>query len=80
MVTDTALNVSTVMVEMPNNLNTFPTFHTSQALPFIENTKNLFPFRELEHPEPVLIEGEDKYYVDQILDEWKLGRGSQYLV
>lgn len=79
-VTQMAPDISTIMVDMPNNLNTFPTFHTSQALPFRENDRELFPMRELEQPELIMLEGETEYYVDQILDEHKCGRGTQYLV
>jgi hypothetical protein len=42
-VTETAPEISTITVNMPNHLNTFPMFHTSQALPFIKNDKDLFP-------------------------------------
>lgn len=57
-----------------------PTFHTSQVLPFIENDKELFPSWEQECPDPVIIKGEDEYYMDRILEERKQGRGTQYLV
>ena len=73
MVTDTAAKISTITIDMPNNLNTFPTFPTSQALPFVENDKNLFPSWEQEQPDPVVIEGNEEYYVDCILDEQKWG-------
>ena len=49
--TDTAAEVSTITVDMPNNPNTFPTFHTSQALLFVENDKDLFPSQEQEQPQ-----------------------------
>lgn len=80
MVTETAPDISMITVDMPNNPNTFPTFHTSQVLPFVENDKNLFPSQEQEHPDPVIIKGEEEYYVDRILEERKQGRGTQYLV
>lgn len=32
---------STVMIKLPNSPNTFPTFHTSQVLLFVENDKDL---------------------------------------
>ncbi|KAF8218785.1 hypothetical protein L208DRAFT_1347384 [Tricholoma matsutake] len=75
-VTDTAAEVSTITVDMPNNPNTFPTFHASQALPFVENDKDLFPSQEQEQPQPVVIEGEEEYYHHQR----KQGRGTQYLI
>ena len=58
----------------------FPTFHTSQVLPFVENDSSLFPSRTLQQPPPVIIDSEEAYYVDGILDERKRGRGFQYLV
>jgi len=69
--------MSTITVDMLNNPNTFPTFHTSQALPFVENNKELFPSREQEHPQLAVVDGEEEYYVDRILDEHKQGRGTQ---
>lgn len=63
-VTNMVPDISTITVEMPNSPNTFPVFHTSQALPFMENNKELFLSREQDHPDPIIIEGEDKYYVD----------------
>jgi hypothetical protein len=48
LVTETAPEISTITVDMPNHPNTFLTFHTLQALPFIKNNKNLFPNQELE--------------------------------
>lgn len=80
LVTETAPEISTITVEMPNNPNVFPTFHTSQVRPFLENDKELFPSQEHEHPDPVVINGEEEYYVDKILEERKQGRGVQYLV
>ena len=75
-----APNILMIIVYMPNNPNTFPTFHRLKALPFVENNKNLFPSQEQECPDPVMIEGQDEYYMDIILEERKWGRGMQYLV
>jgi hypothetical protein len=80
LVTDTAPEISTVTIDLPNHPNTFPTFHTSQVRPFMENDKELFPGRELDEPPPVFVEDEEEYFVDRILDERKRGRGIQYLV
>ena len=78
-VTNTAADVSTITVNMLNNPNTFPTFHTSQVLPFVEDDKELFPSPEQEHPQLVVINGKEEFYVDWILDECRWGRGTQYL-
>ncbi|KAF8222393.1 hypothetical protein L208DRAFT_1523759 [Tricholoma matsutake] len=80
MVTQTVPEVSTITVDMPNNPKMFPTFHTSQVLPFKENDPELFPAWELEKPDPVMLEGKDEYYIEHILEERKRGRGMQYLV
>lgn len=69
-----------VTIDLPNSLNTFPTFHTSQALPFVENDKELFPGRELQEPGPMLVDDVEEYFMDCILDKQKQGCGVQYLV
>ena len=47
LITDMAPKILTVTVDLLNNPNTFPTFHTSQVLPFMENDDSLF----LDHEE-----------------------------
>jgi hypothetical protein len=79
-VTDTAPEISTITVELPNNPQTFPTFHTSQVLPFVENDPTLFPSRELLKPPPIMIDSQEEFFIERILDERKRGRGVQYLV
>ena len=72
---------STVTIELPNTPNVFPTFHTSEILPFIENNNSLFPSRKFEEPLPILTpEGNEEYFIERILDERRRGRGRQYLV
>jgi hypothetical protein len=80
LVMDTAPEISTVMIELPNHPNTFPTFHTSQVQPFVENDRELFPGCELDEPPLVFVEDKEEYFVDRILDERKRGQGVQYLV
>jgi hypothetical protein len=79
-ITDAAPEISTVTLELPDKRRTFPTFHTSQVLPFVENDATLFPSRELECPPPVVIDSEEEFFIDRILDERKRGCGMQYLV
>jgi hypothetical protein len=79
-VTETAPEISTVTVELPNHPNMFPTFHSSQVHPFIENDPELFPARTLAKPPPVFINDEEEFFVERILDERRRGRGTQYLV
>ena len=72
---------STVTLELPNVPNIFPTFHTSEILPFIENDAMLFPSRKFEEPPPILNpEGDEEFFIDKILDQRRWGRGYQYLI
>ena len=72
---------STVTIELPNAPNIFPTFHTSEVLPFTECDTELFPSRKFEEPPPILTpEGNEEFFIDKILDQRRQGRGFQYLV
>lgn len=78
---DTDKEHSTVTIELPNAPNIFPTFHTSEIMPFIENNASLFPSRTFEEPPPILTpEGSEEFFIDKILDQHRHGRGHQYLV
>ena len=80
-VVNTDENHSTVTTELPNMLNIFPTFHTSEVLPFIKNDDSLFPSQKSEEPPPILTpEGKHKFFIDKILDQCCQGHGYQYLV
>ncbi|KAF9554024.1 hypothetical protein CPC08DRAFT_603592, partial [Agrocybe pediades] len=60
---------STVTLDMPNNnKNKVNVFHTSQVLPFKENDDDLFPSRKLEKPPPMVIDGDDEYFIKDIID------------
>jgi hypothetical protein len=72
-ITDAAQEISTVTLDLPNNPLTFPTFHTSQVLPFVENDASLFPSHKLEHPPPVIIDAEQEFFIECILDERRCG-------
>jgi hypothetical protein len=54
LVTDITLEISTITINMPNHLNTFPTFHSSQVRRFVENDKVRFPGCALAEPSLVL--------------------------
>ena len=61
---------STVTLDLPNLPNVFPTFHTSEVVPFVENDPMLFPGREFSKPPPVMMEdGTEEYFVCNIIDE-----------
>ena len=79
-ITETAPEILTITINMPNHPNTFPTFHTSQALPPIENDKELFPGCELEKPPTIIVDSHKEYTINRILEEQKHGWGIQYLV
>ena len=52
-----------VTIELPNTPNIFPTFHTSEVLPFVESDTSLFPSHKFNEPLPILTpEGEKKIY------------------
>jgi Chromo (CHRromatin Organisation MOdifier) domain len=68
------------LLEIPNQPNVFPTFHTSLIKPFHDNDDIKFPSHCLEKPGPIKVEGELEYFVDKILDHKKIGKGHRYLV
>jgi len=72
---------STVTLNLPNSPNIYPTFHTSQVIPYIESDTEKFPSRHFEEPEPIITEdGQEEQFIDKILDARRRGRGYQYLV
>ena len=71
---------STVTLDLPHAKNAFPVFHTSEISPFKENDDTLFPERALRPPEPILIDGEEEYFIDKIVDERRRGKVVQYRV
>jgi len=61
---------STVTLDLPNSPNIFPTFHTSEVVPFVENDPVLFPGREFSKPPPVTMEDRtEEYFVRDIINE-----------
>jgi Integrase zinc binding domain/Chromo (CHRromatin Organisation MOdifier) domain len=80
LITGTNTDASTVTLEIPNQPNIFPTFHTSLIKPYHDNDNSKFPGRTLEKPGPVEVDGDEEYYVDRILDHKKIGKGYRYLV
>ena len=72
---------STVTLNLPNSPNIFPTFHTSQVIPYIESNTEKFPSCHFEEPTPIITEdSHEEQYIDRILDARRRGRGYQYLV
>ena len=80
-IVDTDKHHSTVTLELLNAPNIFPTFHTSEVLPFIKNNPVLFPSQKFEEPPLILTpEGDEEFFIDKILDQHRWGCSYQYLV
>jgi hypothetical protein len=80
-ITDVDEQHSTVTLDLPNSPNIFPTFHTSQVIPYIESDTDNFPSCHFEEPEPIITaDGDEEQFIDKILDARRHGRGYQYLV
>ena len=72
---------SNYTLELPNEPNRFPTFHSSQLCPFCANDNELFQSRTLPQPGPVVTaNGQEEWQIRDIIDERVRGRGKQYLV
>jgi len=72
---------STMMLDLPNCPNIFPTFHTSEVLPFVESDLSQFPSQKFLEPSPIITEtGEEEFFIEKILDARRHGSGYQYLV
>jgi hypothetical protein len=71
---------STFTLDLPNQPEIFPVFHSSELEPFTENDDDKFPSRKLTEPDPIVVDGQQEYFVHEIIDERKRGRGVQYLV
>jgi hypothetical protein len=69
-----------VTLELPNTSHSFPVFHASEVLPFKENDDTLFPDRALHPPDPVVIDGEEEFFIDKIVDERRHRKVTQYRV
>ena|SRR5882762_9443545 len=80
-VTCAHLKTSNYTLELPNELNHFPTFHSLLLWPFLPNDDELFKSRRLAQPGPVLTpDGQQEWLVRAIIDERICGHGMQYLV
>jgi hypothetical protein len=80
-VTATHPECSTYTLSLPNQPNVFPVFHSSEIEPYVENDDKLFPGRKLAEPAPIINDnGDEEWFIDEIIDERPRGRGKQYLV
>jgi hypothetical protein len=72
---------SNYTLELPNSPNVFPTFHSSELKPYLENNPILFPSCEMVKPQPVITnQGLKEYLINEIIDSRHRGCGYQYLV
>ena len=70
-----------VTLDLPNSPNTCHGFHTSEVLPFLKNDPLIYPSREHVKPPPITTDhGDEEWYIRDIIDERRRGRGFQYLV
>ena len=73
-------------LNLPSSLRIHPTFHVSKLKKYESNDERRFPQREQQvRPPPVLVDGEEKYEVEAIINKRmrKYGRGRErveYLV
>ncbi|EEB99754.1 hypothetical protein MPER_00491, partial [Moniliophthora perniciosa FA553] len=74
--------LSTYTLLIPNaHKNSCLTFHSSHLKPWTPNDDDLFPQRTHQRPGPIVTEdGVEEYFINEIIDERKRGRGYQYLV
>lgn len=72
-------DASTVTLNMPTS-GVYPTFHTSLVKPYVANNDALFPSKAKKAVETVMVDGEEEFFVDKIVDERTIGKRKQYLV
>jgi hypothetical protein len=65
---------STVTLELHNNPQAFPVFHTSEVQPLHENDDALFPDRGLKPPDQVIIDGEREFSIDKTVTVYERRR------
>ena len=75
------LKTSNYVLELPESINVHPTFHASELKTYHANDDFQFPSRRLTWPEAIImVDSDEEYLVDHILDECPRGRGKQYSV
>ena len=57
----------TLIIDIPQTPNLFPTFHMSQVKPFNPNNNNKFPRRMLDKPGPIQVDRVGEHLVDKII-------------
>ena len=73
-ITDIDEENSTVTLDLPNSTNIYPTFHTSQVMPYIKSDTEKFLSQHFEEPDPIITEDSNEVqYIDRILDAQRRG-------
>lgn len=68
-------------LHLPASSLAFSLFHVSLLKKYNKNNANLFPNHKLPKPGPIItVDGQDKYFIEKILDKQRHGHGHQYLV
>jgi hypothetical protein len=70
-ITGTNPKHSTVSLDLPYKPNHFLVFHTSKLRLFNENDNQLFTEWALKPPDLLIINGEQEFFIDRIIDEYK---------
>ena len=55
-------------------------FHASELKPYLANDDDLFPSRRLQELPPVIVDNEEEWVVEKIVDQRRRRRGYQYRV
>ncbi|KAJ2935618.1 hypothetical protein H1R20_g1477, partial [Candolleomyces eurysporus] len=72
---------SSYTLDIPESSSMFPTFHASLLKPYRQNDDSSFPHRAHLQPPPLTFDdGSQEYFIRDIIDEKRRGRGRRYLV
>ena len=72
---------SIVTLDLPNSPNIFPTFHTSEVVPYVKNDMTLFSNWEFSRlPAVTMEDGSEECFICNIIDKQCCGCGYCYLV